>query len=76
MKKKAKFDLCVNFFCELDDDGTSTWFIKSEKNFLSNYYNDENTNSDKMLEKLNIFAINLNLPKNCCKKPFQRLNKK
>ena len=45
-EKMNEFDLCVTFFCELDGNDSSTWFIESEQFSIVNYYNDENTNLD------------------------------
>ena len=66
----AEFDLCLTFYSELDDNGSTTWFVDSRKNFINYYYNDENIDLNRMLEKCNTFAVNLNFREKGWKKPF------
>lgn len=58
------------FFHKLDNNGSSIWSIDSRKISIIYYYNDGINSSDEMLEKLNIFVINLSIQKSCWKKPF------
>ena len=51
-KKIAEFDLCLKFYCKLDDNGSTTWFIDSVKDFINYYYNDKNIDLNQMLEKM------------------------
>ena len=60
----AEFGQCLNFYCELDDDGSSTWFVDSRKVYINYYYNDKNIDLNLILKKLNISAVNLNLRDN------------
>ena len=66
----TEFDIRVPFLCEVDNDRSSSW-KNDRKNFLiTYYYNDENVDLNKILEKLNILAINLNLYERVEKKLF------
>lgn len=66
----TEFDLSLKFYLELDDSGSTTWFVDSRKSFIKYYYNDENIDLNKTPEKLNIFAVNLNFRETGWKKPF------
>ena len=60
----------VDFWTNIDENGSMTWWVTRNKILILDYFNDENTGLEKLLSVLNCFAVKHGLNTRGWKLPF------
>ena len=71
LEKMSEFSIYYQFFKDCDKNGSLNWSVSNNKFSLFHYYNDNNIDLKKKLNRLNIIANKSELSKKGRKLPFR-----